>query len=268
MAAHRYWRMTWNNGVGSSNSQLNLAEFALRSTIGGANLITSSAMLSTNSTVSGGSIANLVDGNNTTSSNLVDGTAKVKYLQVDFGTPQDVVEIFLRSSTSAQPNEMVLSGTLEYSDDNVTWVGLAPSFAFSPIASPGTQMTVSGFFATSNADKRVLPNSYPRLPTSWPTGPAGRLYPVLYVRYQPGVTGLYFISGTVKIDDTPDIPVSRLVRLYRKSDGALMRETWSDAVTGAYRFDNLANITYFVLSHDHTAVYNAVIKDAITPELA
>jgi hypothetical protein len=41
------------------------------------------------------------------------------------------------------------------------------------------------------------------------------------------------ISGTVKDKGTPNMPVRRRVRLYQDRDGLLVRETWSDATTGA-----------------------------------
>lgn len=67
-------------------------------------------------------------------------------------------------------------------------------------------------------------------------------------------------------DGTQDVPVSRKVRLLREQDGLLIRETWSDATTGAYRFDNIpADIAYTVLSYDHTGTFRAVVADRITP---
>jgi hypothetical protein len=75
------------------------------------------------------------------------------------------------------------------------------------------------------------------------------------------------IVGTVKNKGVPDYPVSRRVRLLRKRDGVLARETWSDAA-GNYVFDHIRHdLTYVVMSHDHTGLYNAVIDDAITPDL-
>lgn len=75
------------------------------------------------------------------------------------------------------------------------------------------------------------------------------------------------IVGTVKAKGTPDYPVSRRVRLLRKRDGVLARETWSDAA-GNYVFDKIRHdVTYILMAHDHTGLYNAVIDDAITPDL-
>lgn len=70
------------------------------------------------------------------------------------------------------------------------------------------------------------------------------------------------ISGTVTIEN---IPGSRKVRLFRKQDGMLIRETWS-AANGAYIFERIdPNWEYFVVAHDHLRVYNGVIQDMLVP---
>lgn len=75
------------------------------------------------------------------------------------------------------------------------------------------------------------------------------------------------ILGTVKESHLPsDIPLSRRVRLHRKSDGLLIDETWSNAA-GNYAFTNIAVQKYYVVAFDHTDTYNAVIKDSVTPEI-
>lgn len=76
------------------------------------------------------------------------------------------------------------------------------------------------------------------------------------------------IAGFVKIKATPtDIPVRRRVRLYRESDGALLREVWSDAKTGAYSFDWIdPSQRYTVVSYDYTHDKRAVIADNLVPE--
>lgn len=78
--------------------------------------------------------------------------------------------------------------------------------------------------------------------------------------------GNYRIAGTVLDAGTPDVPVSRRVRLHRRIDGAPVRETWS-AANGSYSFNYLANQLYYVTAFDHAGNENAVIKDAILPEL-
>ena len=75
------------------------------------------------------------------------------------------------------------------------------------------------------------------------------------------------IAGSVKIDSTPDYPAWRRVRLFDKRDNRLVREVWSDPATGAYAFEYINPARqYVVIAYDHTGVYNAEIRDAITPE--
>lgn len=75
------------------------------------------------------------------------------------------------------------------------------------------------------------------------------------------------ISGTTKIDGTPDVPVSRRVRLYREQDGSMIAEQWSIASTGAYAFNNVSlGQTYTVITYDHLHNYRAVVADNLTPD--
>lgn len=95
--------------------------------------------------------------------------------------------------------------------------------------------------------------------------PAIKINPVrIYKSYHLGPGR---ILGTVKEAHLPsDIPLSRRVRLHRKSDGMLIDETWSNAA-GNYAFMNIAIQKYYVVAFDHTDTYNAVVKDSITPEI-
>ena len=78
--------------------------------------------------------------------------------------------------------------------------------------------------------------------------------------------GAFKVQGTVAIDATPDIPVKRKVRLFCLQSGRLVRETWSDPVTGAYRFEYVRQGPWLVISHDYTGSYNAVVADNILGE--
>ena len=76
------------------------------------------------------------------------------------------------------------------------------------------------------------------------------------------------ISGTVKVDASPDYPVWRRVRLFERRENRLVREVWSDPVTGAYAFEYLDPARrYVAIAYDHTGVYNAEILDNLAPEL-
>lgn len=86
-----------------------------------------------------------------------------------------------------------------------------------------------------------------------------------------GKRDIYFggrgrVAGTVKV--TPATPVSRRVVLIDEASRLIIRETWSDAVSGAYSFDGVdTSREYTVLSYDHTGAYRAVVADGQIPEL-
>jgi len=75
--------------------------------------------------------------------------------------------------------------------------------------------------------------------------------------------GTLSVSGTVLIEGTPQTPVARRVRLHDHRTGRLVRETWSDPLTGAYAFTGIRAGTFYVVSHDHTLNFNAVIRDRV-----
>lgn len=74
------------------------------------------------------------------------------------------------------------------------------------------------------------------------------------------------VAGTVTVAGTPDSPVHRRVRLYDRRTALLVREVFSDSVTGAYEFRQIAAGRYFVVAHDHTDFFNAVIADDLAAE--
>lgn len=81
--------------------------------------------------------------------------------------------------------------------------------------------------------------------------------------------GRYRIASTVKAKGSPaNIPLHRRVQLIRERGSLVIRETWSDPVTGDYVFDNISgDYTYTVVAYDYTHNYRAVIADNLTPEL-
>ena len=75
------------------------------------------------------------------------------------------------------------------------------------------------------------------------------------------------ISGTVKLTGTPNTPAHRKVRLLRDYDSRLMRETWSDPVSGAYSFSGIdRTVNYTVLGIDYTHNFRAVVADNLTAD--
>ena len=77
------------------------------------------------------------------------------------------------------------------------------------------------------------------------------------------------ITGTVREKGTPaNTPVERRVVLLAMPGSRAIRETWSDPISGAYEFREIAaNRRYTVISYDHTGLYRAIVADNLQPEL-
>lgn len=101
-----------------------------------------------------------------------------------------------------------------------------------------------------------------------PTWPLAFKQPDLPVKAKDilhGGTGR--VAGTVKVKGTPDYAVYRKVWLIDEHDGTLVREVWSDPVTGAYAFDNVSrDHKYTVLTYDYAHNFRAVVADNLTAE--
>lgn len=91
--------------------------------------------------------------------------------------------------------------------------------------------------------------------------------PAVHIDREDGGRGR--IVDTVKEKSTPaDIPLKRRVVLQNHIDKRTVRETWSDPMTGEYRFEEIAlGRTYDVLTYDHTGTYRGVMADNLAPEV-
>ena len=63
------------------------------------------------------------------------------------------------------------------------------------------------------------------------------------------------IAGIVTVDN---IPAARKVRLFCLQSGRLIRETWSDPITGVYSFIDVKNQRYFIWAEDYSKVYDPI----------
>lgn len=81
--------------------------------------------------------------------------------------------------------------------------------------------------------------------------------------------GIGWVQGTVKRKGEPrDVPLRRRVRLHDKRDMRLIRETWSDPETGAFRFDNIdPQVPFVALAYDHLNQYRALADGSIKVEV-
>lgn len=105
------------------------------------------------------------------------------------------------------------------------------------------------------------PTGYQTYPPVWPVPVSSSRSPQRVRDMVYGGDGTVY--GTVKTKATPDnLPVSRRVRLYQTKDMVLIRETWSDPVTGAYSFGQIAQgQDYTVIAHDYQQTFRAIGAD-------
>lgn len=263
MAAHVYWRVLFTKSSGST-TDIWLDEVSFRSAAD-ADLSTGGAA------ISGGDYSAAYSANNafdkTVATNGWSSPANTFPCWIGYQHPSavDVASVVITCADNASASNQLpvdRAAFLEWSDDGTNWTAAgqltyrvdgdwaAAAVVRLVAGTPGTGKLVGT--SVNRLNGNVLSQSPLR----------GVFVKGVYARLDPIDGGSGTISGLVTIEN---IPGSRKVRLYRKHDGRLMRETWSSP-TGAYSFTNIdPTIEYFVVAHDHLRVYNGVIQDMLTP---
>lgn len=260
----QYWRLTiLANASGLTKA---LTEVAFLG-VGGTDL--SVGGLAFASRESGGNVAANAFDKDTGTLWATPSSLAVDHIGYDHGAPVSVDGV--RISWGGNPNQLPLNGTqslrLQYSDDGVNYsrvmlltltsgdftINTTAEFDINDLSAMVAE-TVGGFvFVSSPTAEQGLTTVFT------PDG----VQP--YHDFEFG--GFGRVAGTVKEDGSPDVPVKRRVRLHREQDGLLIREVWSDPVTGEYSFDGISqDYKYYVVAFDYTETYTAVIKDNETPE--
>ena len=128
--------------------------------------------------------------------------------------------------------------------------------------SPANKPRKNKFRASAGRVQNLTPTLAPSATTAHS---CQREYP-FFDAYNGGIGIVY---GTVAEKHLPaNTPWRRRVLLLDERSRIVIRETWSDATTGAYEFRGVkAGVPYTVVSYDHTGAYRAVIADAQLPEL-
>ena len=263
MAAHRYWGLLLTARPGASNG-ISLAEVQMRATSGGANQCTGGT--AGGAATNGTSAANAFDGNAAT--HWFNGSASSAILlSYDFGTAVTVVEIVATTSgaglTPDRPGSTYGPAAcwVKWSDDGTNWYFGGPAV---DLASLGNAASFTILSVSDNQPGATVSGSALRLSPGWPSGPAARVL-VGGLQFDAIDGGAYRVAGDVGIDGTTVTLVKRRVRLFTRLSGRLVREAWSDAVTGAFEFRNLRNQEYLLVTDDYTRYYNAVAADAVVP---
>lgn len=260
---HRYWRVLFTDSTGGTGNNIWLDEVVFRNSAG-TDLSVGGTVI-TNSERPGGVAPPAQAFDKTTAT---DGWSSIfgalpSWIGYVHPTAVDVayVDITCSNSGSAGPYLPIANATfVEWSDDGSVWnrrttmvegtIAVASTFkAWVPEA--------SALYKRASSVRRMPGTTYPQ--NQRKARRVGRRVPFFF--YKDNV-GNGTISGIVTIEN---IPGSRKVRLYRKHDGMLIRETWS-AANGAYSFTNIDPAwEYFVVAHDHLRVYNGVIQDMLVP---
>lgn len=269
MATARYWRLLLTSRQTSATShRIMLTSVSMREHAAGPDVLLG-ATASASSTDALSSPARLNDGDLNTAwftPFILDAGLVYHWVSFDLGSggEKEVRQIELRGNNDGSGGVYYMPRTASvfFSNDGLLFTPLVTLDA--SIMVPGVTQVFTDI-PVSPSPHRIGP-LYGRLPTIWP-GPAFvHRVAGYFMVHDMADSGPLSISGTVAIDDTPDIPVRRRVRLHDKPTGRLVRETWSDPVTGAYAFEKLRDGLYYVTAFDHTGNHNAVIKDAIRPE--
>ena len=276
MPAARYWRAVGLQSVGGGALELS----ALHLYLGGVR-VDAAATLTSAIAPAGGSLAALQDDDTATTARWLDVSAPGFALVWDFGAGnvQDVADV--RLGAGALYTEWLEALTLQHSSDGVVWVtrGSIPAFSW-----PGANALQADPYSIGGATtaQPLLRPSTGVPPILLSGGSAGdtvmTLPPATIHLDRQDANGTetnapatrYRIPGPRWVKEktaSTNVPLRRRVQLYNQRDSRLVREVWSDPVTGEYSFDNIrGDTTYFVIAFDHTGHYRAVIADNLTPE--
>lgn len=261
MPAARYWRLEMQ---GRSGAIIYCGELVLRTVIGGAQVATGGAPISS-ADYAGFPNTQAFDGNPSTLWTPSNGANVFGWIGYDFGAgnEKDIVEVAV-DLTGHQAVSTPEYMRMAYSLDGSNWTQVYP------VVRPGQELAVFTFgiaYGNSEAGRPRARGQVCRVSPGWPS-------PTMLQAKARGEGfrsdkedgGAYHVAGTVKVDGTPDIPVSRRVVLFAHDGGRVVREQWSDRTTGAYDFRNIAHKPYFVVAFDHTNNFRAVIADRVMPE--
>ena len=264
MAAHRYWRVVFKQNTW--NTYIWLDEVSFRSAAD-VDLSVGGAAMSGGDYSSSYPASAAFDKTTANSGWASAASSWPAWIGYDHVTPVDVASVVIICADDASASDELPSDdygvNVEWSDNGTTWTrwnGFTSVKLASGQWAVGQTVRLVPWSGTVAA--RIISGIARQYGSQMPQRPYRRRMVGNAWRWETQTTGSGTISGIVTIEN---IPGSRKVRLYRKHDGMLLRETWS-APNGAYSFSNLdPTWEYFVVAHDHLRVYNGVIQDMIQP---
>lgn len=246
MTAARYWRVTFSNSSGGLSTDIWLDEVEFLDSSMQIIPATGGAVIASGEYSAAYPKEQAFDG--LTTSNGWSGATGMwpQWIGYVFSAPVAPVYVRLKLPENAgASDELPVVGGIfvDRSDDGVSWIGGGPSVISGSIAVGQTIVCT------------VVAGSLPRS--------IGAIHRTPDAGFDSGPLQ---ITGTTKNTGTPPTPVRRRVRLHEQSSGRIVRETWSDATTGAYSFTGLRQTLYYVTAFDQTGTYGGVIETDVTAE--
>lgn len=225
-----------------------------------------------------GAVADLVDNNASTSVTWSASKWREAGMALVFAMPADVTVDEIRVATGANKSVSLESCMLQSSTDaGASWTTVPLPNSIIGSINYVTPATIVAVTSSTGVSARAIRTTSIVPVTSRAGIRVGGLSMTLWrINSVNGerLDGLGMIEGTLMVeadiedDDVPDIPVVRLLRVHRESDGRMVKEGYSDGA-GIYSFKGLhMEFKYSVIGYDNVGhSYRAVIADNITPVL-
>lgn len=264
--AHKYWRLR-STKLEPSGNQFGFWEFMFYDSSDNPLCVGGTPIAS--STFGSASPADAFDGNNTTTYWLNNSSLGLPaWLGYNHASPVEpsylIVNIYRPNQFAGHP--VPGSTWIEYSDDGTTWTVAGRIYTTDgDFSNSGSGTTTIKWFLSDDPSikKTIVGQTVSRVSGSILNQNDHRYTSIRgpQFRFSP-YKGYGVISGVVTIND---VPGSRKVRLFLKTSGQLVDEVWSEP-DGDYIFNNVVpGVEYFVVGHDYTRSYNAVVQDMVVP---
>lgn len=276
MAAHRFWRLRIPRKV-SNQSYVYLGDVYLALSAGGADIVPTATLSASSSFSSTYLVEKLADNNSATYWSSAAGTYAGtsgnmegdEWVQFEFATAQDIVEMRIRTNTSGTaqwPMHLVLL----WSDDGVSWhiqnawYDIVWGTAGSTVVFPATEAFVGPGRFVDRVHRYI--GSYELQPSA----PVGRLD-----RSNSGTRFLNWtrpwktswLTGKKRIAGSTTVlgmPKARTVHLLLQRNHQILDTRHTDA-SGLFEFPFIADLPYTLVGEDRTGEQNSVIYANVTP---
>lgn len=276
MAAHRFWRL--RIPLKYSNAQyVYLGDVYLATSVGGADIAPTATVTASSNFSATYLPEKVLDNNATTHWSSASGTYwgtsggmnGGEYLQFEFATAQDIVEMRARTNTSGTaqwPKNMALF----WSDDGVNWtfqrawLDIDWGSAGSTVTFPATPLPLGAGRMPSTFIRRI--GSYEEQPDA-PVGRLDRSNTVARFMNWTRPLKTSWLTGKKRIAGSTTVlglPKARTVHLLLQNTHQIL-DTRHTPDNGEFEFPFIADLPYTIIGEDRTAEQNSVIYANVTP---